>query len=136
MATARVIGEMHRGRARSLGEKRNFDGANYQRRAVVPFESENSSMATLDRAPGNGLWILLKGVLDAVTWPTASSSAPRSLSCGAVRPASWEKQIDALGGHGLRVLAAASREVEGKISDLTIGDLDKDLVIFGLVGIV
>src|SRR5262249_5107366 len=48
----------------------------------------------------------------------------------------WEKQIDSLGGQGLRVLAAANREVQEDKSDLTMGDLEKDMVFLGLVGIV
>src|SRR5271166_769064 len=57
----KVIGEPTEGALRTLGQKAKFDRANYQRLAVVPFESENKFMATLDRVPGNGLRILLKG---------------------------------------------------------------------------
>ncbi len=130
----KVIGEPTEGALRTLGQKANFDRANYQRLAVVPFESENKFMATLDRAPENGLRILLKGAPRSL-----SRCAEQRAASGAAEPldlAFWEKQIDALGGQGLRVLAAASREVKEGKSDLTIGDLDKDLVFLGLVGII
>jgi magnesium-transporting ATPase (P-type) len=131
----KVIGEPTEGALRTLGQKANFDRANYQRLAVVPFESENKFMATLDRVPGNGLRILLKGAPDRLL----SRCATERAAGGATEPldqAFWEKQIDALGGQGLRVLAAASREVKEDKSDLTIGDLDGELVFLGLVGIV
>ena len=131
----KVIGEPTEGALRTLGQKANFDRANYQRLAVVPFESENKFMATLDRVPGNGLRILLKGAPDRLL----SRCATERAAGGATEPldhAFWEKQIDALGGQGLRVLAAASREVKEDKSDLTIGDLDRELVFLGLVGIV
>ena len=131
----KVIGEPTEGALRTLGQKANFDRANYQRLAVVPFESENKFMGTLDRVPDNGLRILLKGAPDRLL----SRCAEERAASGATEPldlAFWEKQINALGGQGLRVLAAASREVKEDKSDLTIGDLDKDLVFLGLVGIV
>src|SRR5208337_4015087 len=105
------------GALRTLGQKANFDRAGYQRLAVVPFESENKFMATLDRAPANGLRILLKGAPD------------RLLSrCAEQRGASDAREpLD---------LAFASRELREEKSDLTMGDLDKDLVFLGLVGII
>ena len=131
----KVIGEPTEGALRTLGQKANFDRAGYQRLAVVPFESENKFMATLDRAPANGLRILLKGAPDRLL----SRCAEQRGASDAREPldlAFWEKQIDALGGQGLRVLAAASRELREEKSDLTMGDLDKDLVFLGLVGII
>jgi len=131
----KVIGEPTEGALRTLGQKANFDRAGYQRLAVVPFESENKFMATLDRAPANGLRILLKGAPDRLL----SRCAEQRGASDAREPldlAFWEKQIDALGGQGLRVLAAASRELREEKSDLTMEDLDKDLVFLGLVGII
>ena len=83
----------------------------------------------------NGLRILLKGAPDRLL----SRCAEQRAASGAAEPldlAFWEKQIDALGGQGLRVLAAANREVKEDKSDLTMGDLDKNLVFLGLVGII
>lgn len=131
----KVIGEPTEGALRTLGQKIKFERKGYERLAVVPFESENKFMATLDRVPGNGLRILLKGAPDRLL----SRCAEERAANGETKPldrAFWENRIDALGGQGLRVLAAASREVKEDKSDLTIGDLDKDLVFLGLVGII
>jgi len=131
----KVIGEPTEGALRTLGQKAEFERAKYQRLAVVPFESENKFMATLDQVQGDGLRILLKGAPDRLLTRCAEQ---RSAS-GVAEPldlAFWEKQIDALGGQGLRVLAAASREVKEEKGDLTIEDLNKDMVFLGLAGII
>jgi calcium-translocating P-type ATPase len=131
----KVIGEPTEGALRTLGQKVNFDRVNYQRVAVVPFESENKFMATLVRLPGDSLRILLKGAPDRLL----SRCAEERSASGATEPldrAFWEKQIDTLGGQGLRVLAAASREVKENKSDLAIGDLDHGMVFLGVVGII
>ena len=131
----KVVGEPTEGALRTLARKANFDQSGYQRVAVVPFESENKFMATLDRVPENGLRILLKGAPDRLL---SRCTLERSAD-GGTEPldrAFWDKQIDALGSQGLRVLAAASREVHEDKSDLTIKDLDTDMVFVGLVGII
>jgi magnesium-transporting ATPase (P-type) len=131
----KVIGEPTEGALRTLGQKANFDRTGYERLAVVPFESENKFMATLDSVPGNGRRILLKGAPDRLL----SRCTEERAANGSTQPldlAFWEKQIDALGGQGLRVLAAASRELKEDKSDLTIEDLAKDFVFLGLVGII
>jgi magnesium-transporting ATPase (P-type) len=131
----KVIGEPTEGALRTLARKANFDQTDYRRLAVVPFESENKFMATLDRVPGSGLRILLKGAPDRLlsrcTFERAANGGTEPLD-----RAFWDKQIDALGSQGLRVLAAASREVSEDKNDLTISDLDTDMVFIGLVGII
>ena len=131
----KVIGEPTEGALRTLGRKAEFDRANYQRLAVVPFESENKFMATLDQVQGDGVRILLKGAPDRLLGRCAEQRSA-SGAAEALDLAFWEKQIDALGGQGLRVLAAANREVKDEKSNLTIEELDKNMVFLGLAGIV
>ncbi|MBV8586832.1 MAG: cation-transporting P-type ATPase [Verrucomicrobia bacterium] len=131
----KVIGEPTEGALRTLGQKANFDRTGYQRLAVVPFESENKFMATLDRLPGKGLRILLKGAPDRLLSRCTEERAPSGVK-EPLDHAFWESQIESLGGQGLRVLAAASREVTDDKSDLAIGDLDQNMVFLGLVGII
>ncbi len=131
----KVIGGPTEGALRVLGEKAKFERGSYQRLAVVPFESENKFMATLNRVRGNSVRILLSGAPDRLL----SRCAGERAASGATEPldrAFWEKQIDALGGQGLRVLAAASREVEEEKREFSIEDLNHGLVFLGLAGIV
>ncbi len=131
----KVVGEPTEGALRTLGQKANFDRGHYQRLAVVPFDSENKFMATLDRVPGDGVRVLLKGAPDRLLsrcpQQRAANGEPEPIDL-----AFWEKQIDALGGQGLRVLAAASRPANEGTSSLTLTDLDQGMVFVGLVGIV
>jgi magnesium-transporting ATPase (P-type) len=131
----KVIGEPTEGALRTLARKSDFDQSDYERLAVVPFESENKFMATLDRVPGNDLRILLKGAPDRLL---SRCTFERSANGGteALDREFWDQQIDALGAQGLRVLAAASREVNADKKDLTIKDLDSGMVFVGLVGII
>jgi magnesium-transporting ATPase (P-type) len=48
----------------------------------------------------------------------------------------WEEQIDKLSAEGLRVLAAAAREVPDSKSQLSLDDLDEDMTFLGLIGII
>jgi magnesium-transporting ATPase (P-type) len=48
----------------------------------------------------------------------------------------WEQQIEELSNQGLRVLAAAARDVDTGKGDLGMDDLESDMVFLGLVGII
>ena len=130
-----VIGEPTEGALRVLGRKAGFARDDYQRLALIPFESDNKFMATLDRAPGERRPILLKGapdrLLDRCAAQRGADGNPEPLD-----RAYWETHIEALGAEGLRVLAAAAREVGEDKTDLALEDLEQGLVFLGLVGII
>jgi len=131
----KVTGEPTEGALRTLARKAGFDGKDYERVAVIPFESENKFMATLNRVPGGGARILLKGAPDRLL-----DRCPQQRGEGdAVEPIDrsfWDRQIEELGSEGLRVLAAAARDVDAAKGDLALDDLDQDLVFLGVVGII
>jgi len=131
----RLVGEPTEGALRTLGMKAGVDPAGWRRVAVVPFESENKFMATLDADPDGGLHVHLKGapdrVLDRCTTQIGPDGAPEALD-----RAFWEQQIDALGGRGLRVLAAARRPAATGTDDLDVEDVADGFELCGLVGIV
>jgi magnesium-transporting ATPase (P-type) len=104
---------------------------------VIPFESENKFMATLDRIPDGGARILLKGAPDRLLDRCPAPAGGRWLQRGA-RP---------------RLLGATDRSVERRRAcacsppprrdadagrkDLTLDDLEQDDMVFlGLVGII
>ncbi|MBP8037567.1 MAG: HAD-IC family P-type ATPase, partial [Desulfobulbus sp.] len=130
-----VLGEPTEGALRTLAHKTVFDETSYDRLAVVPFESDNKFMATLNRLPGGGRRILLKGAPDRLL----DRSTHQLEADGTIVPldrAVWEERIEALGAEGLRVLAAARREVEEETDTLAVEDVQADMVFLGLVGII
>ncbi|HDP26256.1 MAG TPA: cation-transporting P-type ATPase [Deltaproteobacteria bacterium] len=130
----KVTGEPTEGALRTLARKAGFDDSAYERLAVVPFESENKFMATLNRTPENSTAIFVKGapdrLLDRCDTQLGEGGDEDSLDRDF-----WEEHISKLGDEGLRVLAAAQRAVEDGRKELTMDDLEGGLVFVGLVGI-
>ncbi|MBE0545533.1 MAG: cation-transporting P-type ATPase [Verrucomicrobia bacterium] len=130
-----VTGEPTEGALRTLARKAGFDGKTYKRVAEIPFESENKFMATLNQVPGGGTRIFFKGapdrLLDRCPQQRTGADAPEPLD-----REYWEQQIEELSNQGLRVLAAAARDMDAGKSDLALGDLESDMVFLGLVAII
>jgi len=129
-----VVGEPTEGALRTLASKSGLDTTGFSRLAVVPFESEHKLMATLDETADGARWIHVKGAPDRILDRSVAELGPD----GSQRPldrARWEAEVDELSEQGLRVLAAAHRRAEADRDTLTLGDLDDDLVLLGLVGI-
>jgi magnesium-transporting ATPase (P-type) len=131
----KVVGEPTEGALRTLALKGAFDAEEYQRVAVIPFESDNKFMAALVKAHGGQRRILLKGAPDRLLDRCAHQKAPDG-SLETLDRAFWEKAIDELSSTGLRVLAAASREAGSHPDSLNIDDLNHDMIFLGLVGII
>ncbi len=131
----RLVGEPTEGALRTLGMKAGVDPTGWRRVAVVPFESENKFMATLDADPDGGLHVHVKGAPDRVLDRCATQLGPDGGSEPLDR-AFWDAQIDALGGQGLRVLAAARRPAADGTAELDVADVADGLELCGLVGIV
>lgn len=131
----KVVGEPTEGALSTLALKASFDTEEYQRLAVIPFESENKFMAALVRTPAGQRRILLKGapdrLLDRCAHQRSVDGSPEQLDRDY-----WERAIDELSSTGLRVLAAASREADSHPDTLKINDLNHDIVFLGLVGII
>src|SRR5690606_19209598 len=105
------------------------------RLAVVPFESDRKFMATLNRVRDGTTCILMKGAPDRLL---DASTAQRGSTGSAVpvdRPF-WEREIERLSARGLRVLAAGRREADAGARDLQPADVETDMVVLGLVGII
>jgi magnesium-transporting ATPase (P-type) len=131
----RLVGEPTEGALRTLGTKAGVDPAGWTRVAVVPFESANKFMATLDRAPSGATFVHLKGAPDRVLDRCATQTTPDS-GAEPLDRAAWEAHIDELGGQGLRVLAAARTTAPDDAGRLDADDVDRGLELCGLVGIV
>lgn len=130
-----LTGEPTEGALCTLALKAAFKGEEYQRLAAIPFESENKFMATLSRVPEGAQRILLKGapdrLLDRCDYQRVADGSHEPLD-----RAFWEAEIDALGAEGLRVLAAAARDVESDHTALKMADVEQEMVFIGLIGII
>jgi magnesium-transporting ATPase (P-type) len=129
----KLVGEPTEGAVLVLGRKAGVDGTGWARLAEIPFESATKYMATLVQDPEGVRHVLVKGALDSV-------AARCTTQLGAAGPepydaAFWDAQVAALGGQGLRVLAAA-RAVAGPDAGTLPADGPQDLMLVGIVGIV
>ena len=107
---------------------------NGSRLATVPFDSEHKYMATLDDLDGD-VFLHLKGAPDRLL----DRSSAQISADGSTEPldrAFWEDAVDELGGHGLRVLAAARRDAT-HADRVSNADVDEGGFTFiGLYGII
>ncbi|WEN43360.1 putative cation-transporting ATPase F [Thauera sp. GDN1] len=131
----KVTGEPTEGALRTLAHKAGFDAEAHERHASIPFESANKFMATLNTVPGGTRRILLKGAPDRLL-DRCRQELGTGGECEPLERAFWEGQIEALSAEGLRVLAAATREVARDKDDLALEDLEEDMVFLGLIGII
>lgn len=131
----KVAGEPTEGALRTLAHKAGFTAETHPRHASIPFESSNKFMATLNATPAGHRRILLKGapdrLLDLCCRELGAAGQIETLD-----RAFWEQHIERLSGQGLRVLAAASRDVDASKSELDMEDLKEDMVFLGLIGII
>ncbi|MFC8681647.1 cation-translocating P-type ATPase [Microbacterium ureisolvens] len=135
-----LVGEPTEGALKVAAMKGGVGSAGGRRVAVIPFDSANKLMATLNEgarsggAPGEvSRAILVKGAPDrllerSLTQRGADGAEPLDL-------ARWEQAIARLSGQGLRVLAAARKPVRATTDEFALDDL-VDLEFLGLWGIV
>ncbi|MCW1822570.1 carbonate dehydratase [Mycolicibacterium conceptionense] len=129
----RVVGEPTEGALRTLTLKAQIDDADWPRLGVVPFESANKFMVTLNDTPGGERYLYVKGAPDRLLDRSASQAGASFAE--PLDRAAWEARIDELSGQGLRVLAAARRPA-GSSDTVDIGDVSEGLEFLGVVGIV
>ena len=127
-----LVGEPTEGALMTVAMKGGATAEGHRRLGVVPFDSANKFMATLDEGPDGRRAILVKGAIDrllerAVTQRGADGPEP-------VDVARWDAVVAELSGQGLRVLAAAWRPAPGA-EDVALDDL-AGLELLGVWGIV
>jgi magnesium-transporting ATPase (P-type) len=131
----KVTGEPTEGALLTLAHKAGFVADGHERHASIPFESANKFMATLNTRPDGSRRILLKGAPDRLL-DRCHHELGASGKLEALDRAFWEEQIEKLSGEGLRVLAAATREVHDSKGELAFEDLEEEMVFLGLIGII
>lgn len=127
-----VHGEPTEGALLCLAEKAGFERERYQRLAVIPFESENKFMASLEQRSDSSKQLLLKGAPDRLL-PRCHTQLSAQGEIVPLNQTWWLEQIELLSQQGLRVLAAAGKTTE--LTELGIKELD-GLCFYGLIGII
>lgn len=107
----------------------------WRRLGVIPFASEHKFMATLNRDGEQeaGAWIFVKGAPERVLERCA-------MQMGAAEPEPldadyWHERMQAIADEGQRVLAVACRQAPQDLAHLEWHEVESDLVLLGLFGI-
>lgn len=130
-----LVGEPTEGALAVLGLKAGAASGEWERLAVLPFESATKYMATLDRRGEESAVIHVKGAPDRVLERCSAQTS----ATGGLEPLDrdlWLERIDELGSRGLRVLAAARKPAEPGATTVAADDVAGGLELCGLVGIV
>jgi P-type Ca2+ transporter type 2C len=101
---------------------------------VIPFASERRYMATLHDGPNGKRCIYVKGAPERIL--EMCGSEQRGGQVGDLDADRWRQHVDEIAQRGQRVLAVARREVDGQVSELDERDVEGDLVLLGLFGLI
>jgi len=104
------------------------------RQDVIPFESEHRFMATL-HGRDDGALVLVKGAPERLLGMCRHQLGPAG-GVEALVPQAWRDAIDEQARRGRRVLALAERVLPAGRRDLQLADVDQDLTLLGIVGII
>jgi magnesium-transporting ATPase (P-type) len=112
----------------------SFEHQSWTRTDVIPFESEHQFMATLNHDHEGHGRIYLKGAPERLLEMCASvrtedGSAPLDRDA-------WMRRVDELAAQGERVLAVAFRSADSGKTELRFDDVDDDLTLLGLFGLI
>ncbi|VAW94535.1 Cation-transporting ATPase, E1-E2 family [hydrothermal vent metagenome] len=106
----------------------------YPRTDLIPFESEHRFMATLHHSHSGDAFIFLKGAPERVLEMCA-----RQRTLEGEQPLNknyWLNRIDEMAQQGQRVLAIAVKSVRSEQRELSFNDVDHDLTLLGLFGLI
>ena len=133
-----VEGDPMEGALLSLAGKAGLDPANegprYPRTDLIPFDAQHRYMATLHHDHQGGAAIYVKGAPERIL---AMSRYQRTAFGDVLLDVhKWNPRIDLIADQGQRVLALATKVVDSRKSNLAFTDVDSDLVLLGLVGLI
>ena len=121
--------------AGKVGLKRQTEQTTYPRIDSIPFESEHKFMATLHSTADGGKVLFVKGAPEVI-FAHCDRQQTRDGGQAPINRDHFLKEADKLAAQGERVLALAWLEnPDVPIGNLGPGDLPKNLVLLGLVGL-
>ncbi|MEA2111290.1 MAG: cation-transporting P-type ATPase [Campylobacterota bacterium] len=133
-----VIGDPMEGALLVAGVKCGLDSqeetAQYPRTDLIPFESEHKFMATLHHSHDAETFVVVKGAPERLLeMCTLQRSADGD---EALDEHYWLECIDKMARKGQRVLAIASKPFNSESTELTFDDVDNNLIILGMFGLI
>lgn len=103
----------------------------------IPFDSQHRFMATLNRDPGGGGRIFVKGAPERVLAMCAGQiSGQHGGTDAAVDAEYWRRRIAAAAANGERVLGFATAKAPAGLERLGFGDVEAGLTFLGIVGFI
>lgn len=110
------------------------EGKQYPRTDLIPFESEHRFMATLHHSHAGEAFIFLKGAPERVLEMCAQQRAidgdqPLDINY-------WLTRIEEMALQGQRVLAIAVKPVSHEQMELKFSDVENDLIMLGMFGLI
>ncbi len=133
-----VHGDPMEGALMIAGLKSGLDpetgAALYPRDDIIPFESGHKFMATLHHSHKGQYFIFIKGAPERILERCAtqlSLEGEKPLDCDC-----WERHMQTMASKGQRLLAVAMRPAHGGRLDLEFKDVEKDLTMLGLYGLI
>ncbi|MEJ1297839.1 MAG: cation-transporting P-type ATPase [Candidatus Sedimenticola sp. (ex Thyasira tokunagai)] len=101
---------------------------------LIPFESQHRFMATLHHGHTGASWIFLKGAPEQVIEMCGRQINGESYE--AIDAGYWENEIERMAAEGQRVLAVAVKPAKTRQSELDFSDIDDELALLGLFGLI
>lgn len=102
---------------------------------VIPFDAKYRFMATLHHRQHGGAQVHVKGapeqILSMCNLQREADGATRPID-----PALWQQRAEEIAGRGQRVLAFAEKNVSHDHVVLTFSDVEHDMVLLGMVGMI
>ncbi len=111
------------------------DASGWTRTDAIPFDARHRFMATLHHDHSGHATVFVKGAPERLL---AMCAAQRT-TAGGSEPLDadyWHGKADAIAAEGQRVLAFAAKGVSPAHTVLEFGDVERDLVLIGLVGLI
>ena len=121
--------------AGKIGLDTRHEGGSWTRTDAIPFDAKHRFMATLTHDHDNHAFISVKGAPEQVL---AMCVAQRTVANGTepLEPDYWHDTAANIAAKGQRVLAFATRPVPSDHTVLEFSDLEGQLILIGLVGLI
>lgn len=102
---------------------------------VIPFDAKHKFMATLNHNHEGHAWIYVKGAPETILTLCRKQRGDDEQT-ESIDKSWWREQTDHIAARGQRVLALAAKPVKQQQTVLELRDVESDLILLGLVGLI